>query len=350
MALVRAAAKGDLDVVASLLSTPNGRAEVNGLDETGVSPLAWASSQGFTGIVELLLKVAEPSYYLHLTTLTCLSRPERKSTERTPMVKLGVCAACCCLSAMLMALSLSWAAGKGHLLVVRMLLDNKAQVDIQDAQGQMALTRAAGSGCLEIVELLLKCKARINNQDSTGASALSWAATRGHLEVVEALLEANANPWICDSKGRTPLHFAAFQGHLHVVQRFAQLPDFAVGVGMLDQAGCSAREHAERAGRREIVLFLGPLRPCEFYGRGNCMHGSRCKFSHANKVSTDPAKALEEGSLPRAAGRGDVELVEALIDAGVEVDSKDSSGATALRWAAKNNRLEVVKVSHVLNN
>ena len=52
-----------------------------------------------------------------------------------------------------------WAAGKGHVEVVRLLLAHHANVDARDRRGQTALVWATTARKTEVVELLKKAGA-----------------------------------------------------------------------------------------------------------------------------------------------------------------------------------------------
>jgi ankyrin repeat-rich membrane spanning protein len=47
---------------------------------------------------------------------------------------------------------------------------------------------AAGRGFVHIVEMLLEKGAKVNTTDKYGTSPLVWAARKGHLEIVHILL------------------------------------------------------------------------------------------------------------------------------------------------------------------
>jgi ankyrin repeat protein len=97
-------------------------------------------------------------------------------------------------------------------------------VDISDANGQTPLSIAAMHGHEGVVRLLLNQKADINAMDLRKRDALSMAASYGHDGIASLLLDqhaAAANDEAInrrDADGQTPLFKAADRGHLAVVK------------------------------------------------------------------------------------------------------------------------------------
>ena len=65
------------------------------------------------------------------------------------------------------------------------------------------LIEAAKDGNLEVLELLLQQGANIDIQNNNGNTALIWAARNDRLEVVKLLLQQGANPDLRDNHGST---------------------------------------------------------------------------------------------------------------------------------------------------
>jgi ankyrin repeat protein len=140
---------------------------------------------------------------------------------------------------------LMFAAGAGHLEVVRWLVERGLALDEQDTHAETALYTASEEGRTPVVRLLLeggadptvaeghgwtpligtsraghvetvRClldhpsgAATINQCDKLGSwTALSWACQMGRVDVVRALLEKGADPTIVDDTGRTPMAHA----------------------------------------------------------------------------------------------------------------------------------------------
>ncbi|EDX11326.1 GD12144 [Drosophila simulans] len=85
--------------------------------------------------------------------------------------------------------ALHYAARNGNEPICKLLLDEgKADVNAVTKAGATALHRAAMMGHLEIVKLLVEHKANLLLQDECGQTALHRAVMRGHLEVCRILL------------------------------------------------------------------------------------------------------------------------------------------------------------------
>jgi ankyrin repeat protein len=92
-----------------------------------------------------------------------------------------------------------------NVKMVKMLLDNNADVDVSDIEGGTALHYACYNGHEEIVNLLLMNGADINCKDDRGWTPLHVAAQRNQVECIKILLEYGADKNIVDNDGETPI-------------------------------------------------------------------------------------------------------------------------------------------------
>ncbi|XP_042858381.1 serine/threonine-protein phosphatase 6 regulatory ankyrin repeat subunit C-like [Penaeus japonicus] len=106
------------------------------------------------------------------------------------------------------------AAGRGRRAVVKMLLEEGADVNAKDKSDSSPLHWAAGGGHDGVVETLLRKGARVNAENKFGQRAIHYAAYFGHLTTLEILQERGADVDSMDSSGDTPLHLAASEGRL----------------------------------------------------------------------------------------------------------------------------------------
>jgi ankyrin repeat protein len=114
---------------------------------------------------------------------------------------------------------LSVAAQNGHDLVVKLLLDKGADPETKKTGGQTPLLLAAKNGYDLVVKLLLDKGAGLETKGYYGQTPLLLAAENGRDLVVKLLLDKGADPERKDNYFRhTPLSFAAKRGHDLVVK------------------------------------------------------------------------------------------------------------------------------------
>jgi uncharacterized protein len=84
------------------------------------------------------------------------------------------------------------AAYNGNLEIIRLLLDQGADPNIEGPGGITAIMQAAIKGHTEAARLLLSRNAKVNVRDKRGNTPLSWAIKLGHTSTVEVLRQAGA--------------------------------------------------------------------------------------------------------------------------------------------------------------
>ena len=105
------------------------------------------------------------------------------------------------------------AAGKGDYLLVRYLLNKKADCNFRDKTGRSALHTAAERGHVECLKVLLKAGADTESADKLNILPLMLAAGNGHVQTVELLLQYKADIAGGSQNGKTALHYAVLSGH-----------------------------------------------------------------------------------------------------------------------------------------
>lgn len=78
----------------------------------------------------------------------------------------------------------------------------------------------------DLIKLYIQRKFNINVQDNTGRSALHWAAYHGNKIQLHIFLEANININLLDNEGYTALNLAQQQGHTTIVEKMTSLSNF----------------------------------------------------------------------------------------------------------------------------
>jgi hypothetical protein len=110
---------------------------------------------------------------------------------------------------------LSSAAYKGHEAIVRILLENGANIESKRRDGRTPLTVAVCWGHEAVVRLLLENDADVNSMDLFKRTPVFWAAERGLEKITKLLLRNGANLNCPDFSDMTPL--VKTWGHKDVV-------------------------------------------------------------------------------------------------------------------------------------
>lgn len=178
----------------------------------------------------------------------------------------------------------------GNWRLAKFLLERGAKPE--PAGGQPAMLAAAGGEEDDPagVGLLLKHKAKVDARDRRGRTALHEAAFAGHLDVVGTLLAAGADTGIRDEDGRTPFLESARGARLAVLEKLLE---------HLPRRGTDAAASADARTRNALVLA--------------CM---------------------AESPSP--------ELVQRLLDLGVDAEQRDADGKRAIDRAAEAGRWSLV--------
>lgn len=211
-------------------------------------------------------------------------------------------------------------AAKGYLDVVKLLLDNSADLTSRDSVGRTPLYLAAWNGQIELVALFLHKGANIDTPNRYNWTPLRAAASKGYLEVVRLLLSRGADPTIPHNDGGTPLHAAAWQGHTPVVEL---LLDKGVDATVPDIAGRTPLYAAAWNGQADTVELL-------------IRKGRNVDINTPNQYQWTPLRA--------AATKGFVDVVKVLLEHGADVSIPHNLGGTPLHAAAWSGHVEVARL------
>ena len=187
-----------------------------------------------------------------------------------------------------------------------------------------SLFQAAEKGDLEVVKLLLAQKADVNMKDERGWTPLIFAAKGGQTETAKLLLQSGADVNLVSSQGCPPLFFACEEGHLDSA---LFLLDRGAKLDIIAKTGMTALSAAANNGMPEIIKAL-------------IAKGADPNFPPERKNDKGPLFY----PLMMAANRGHIKAIEALLDAGADIEATDEGYATALIGAAHNRQVEAVKM------
>lgn len=286
---------------------------------------------------------------------------------------------------------------KGNYEQAKKLIEENYNVNDQDNAGNTALHEAALNGHLEIVKLLIRNGADVNMQSFKmfKDTPLIDASANGHLDVVKYLLSHGADPTICNAKGLTAYEsieedsdldeqeqeiVSEIKHHLRSAAKHWKSDSKAHSLSLAKDTHLDNLSQ----GRQESEELLGDF---EFYWTDITSRAGKQKLLKASKEGKLPyvGSYLENGgrvdlksffeavklghedvtslflafgaqvnavskdgttALISAVGRGHVGTVRLLLEAGADPRKKDKNGKTAL-YHAENSPMGVVDSEEV---
>lgn len=242
------------------------------------------------------------------------------------------------------------AAHRGFSDIVAILLDSKADPNSRNKWGQSAMHLAAIAGHIEILEILLKRGALKDGKDEHERTPLHCAVLSDRSQVVELLLDAGFDWEVPDNDGRTPLQLAAASGKKEMVDLWLARGAHADTV---NGSGKALLHFAVEANEKEVVELLlargveiniadnRGLMPLHFavHGGGVIMELLLAKGARIEAVSNKG-----ETPLHFAAAACRKEAVELLLAKGAQVNAVSNEGETPLHFATINYKKEVVEL------
>ncbi|CCE63607.1 hypothetical protein TPHA_0F01220 [Tetrapisispora phaffii CBS 4417] len=276
------------------------------------------------------------------------------------------------------------ACDKGKFEIVKRLLE-EGEIDVndQDNAGNSSLHEAALNGYIDCVKLLVKYGANVNliSYEMFRDTPLIDAAANGHLDVVKFLLEKGADPTVVNAKG------------LNAYQSIEEEEDYSSDViNDIMQIKACLMEASDKWDRKKGSMTATPepdhvknneknndenIMEDEFHwtnitsksGREKLLKASRngnltyvglflenggrvdfksfiesIRYGHEDITSLYLAfgahvnSSLPDGTTPlmAAVGRGHINIVKLLLEAGADKTKKDKKGKTAFYYAINN--------------
>jgi ankyrin repeat protein len=186
------------------------------------------------------------------------------------------------------------------------------------AAGDVAAVRTA------VAETPRLLSSTVERDGQGGWTPLHLAVADGQAEVVRALVEAGADLTARTERGRTPLHIALEHcpDLMPVLRELGAVVD-APSAAYLDDVEQLSRELDDGADLVEPITGVDLLTWAAY--------GGACRTA---RLLLDRGADADGGALLAAAGRGRVDLVRMLLDAGAGVDRRDPhTGRTPLHAA-----------------
>ena len=253
--------------------------------------------------------------------------------------------------------ALHYAAEREQLAVAQLLVDAGADINCRntspDAYGRVDRTPLMEAICssTSMSQLLVDAGADVNAADRTGQTLLMMAAEGDRTDIPQQLLDAGASINAQDREGKTALIIAADLGNSAVVKL---LIEAGADVNQRDRTGNTALAYAEQENPNLDNIPLdsdfGPADEDNIFCQSERYHDALEKRAsiRRRRIATYLRQAgasepgMRELMLVKAAARGTLGEVEALIDTGAQVNQQVPNFGTALLQASIQGHQEIV--------
>ena len=216
---------------------------------------------------------------------------------------------------------------------------------------RIALIWASKNGLIDVLRLLIENGANVNVSDNYEYSPLIWASIKGHTEIARLLIENGANFYFVDRFECIPLILASKKGHAEIV---SLLIEKGANVNVFDKDKCTPLNYASENGHTEIVEILlengvhvnacdrfesTPLLDATLFGYVEIVRSLLENSANVNVVDLYGRTPLINASL-----HGDVEIVKLLLEKGANIHAVDRYDRTPLKCALDNGYCEIAAV------
>ncbi|CAJ1056230.1 ankyrin repeat domain-containing protein 26 isoform X12 [Xyrichtys novacula] len=140
-----------------------------------------------------------------------------------------------------------------HERCLSILLENHAEPNLVDINGNTALHLAANIPSISTAVLLLEHGADINAQNKEGFAPLTVAVREDHIEMAEFILKEDADVNLVDQDQRSPLMIAAGNGQINMLRLLLR---FDADITLKDTKGWSADDYAGMNGHHPCSLLI----------------------------------------------------------------------------------------------
>lgn len=220
-----------------------------------------------------------------------------------------------------------WAASRGHLDILEVLLEKGAKTDLTDSHGYTVsqFTAAAGQDNTDVYEFLIKNGSDlINEKDQDGRSVILIAAPRvKNLDLIDYFISKGLDINATDNRGNGIFAYAAQGGNIDVLNAL-------IDRGVSTKANAKTKENA--------ILFASRG------GRGSS--NSLEVFKYLEELGVNPNVTSDQGITPLhnlSRSSKDLKIYDYFIQKGVDPNAVDHNGNTALLNACSRNNLDIIK-------
>ena len=242
----------------------------------------------------------------------------------------------------------------GSLFILEQLISSKADVDALKRADWTPLMFACVNGHLDCATVLVEHGASVDRVNKDGWTAFHLACREGHIEILKYLLSVDGRSHMNISKNlRTPLHTSCMHGQENVCQILIGLP--GVDVRARDSCGSTPVLDSIRFNFIGIAkLLVEESSDClqDYDNLGKSLIHVAAQSGHCAALKylvvdcrhniNQPCGNSKMTPLHYAAKEGNVEALKYIISLVDSVDCYDKFGRTPLHLSVASNKLLVV--------
>ena len=218
-----------------------------------------------------------------------------------------------------------------HEDVVQKLLSAGAEVNSQDNAGQTALIFACVSCSLVVIRSLLSAKADPNLQNRNGNTVMHLACSMGSRELVNLLVKFHANPIIPNSKGETAFMISITNNSLDIITDLVHL----ISSTHIKSAVITSCRLGYPAISSLLISHLQLSSQVLDFFTASLDEDTTSLKQQFTQSGINPNTTLISNITPLmiASSCRHIEVLEYLLQAEADVNSKDEDGYTPLAYA-----------------
>jgi E3 ubiquitin-protein ligase mind-bomb len=242
----------------------------------------------------------------------------------------------------------------GHKSVVEYLISHKANLELEDKEGDRPIHHASYGDEPGIVDMLAAAGADLNTRNKSRKSALHIAISLGHLSVARVLLKHKCHCSRQDSAGDTPLHESISKRRDEAV---SLLMDHKADLELTNDHGFNPIHHAALRGNASALrIMLSKMTRLWLINEKKddgftALHLAALNnhlevaevLLEVGKANKDVQNNDMETALHLAVERQHQQIVKLLVRSGAKVNIADKDGDTALHEALRLHTLNQLK-------